>query len=611
MLKYESMEDFDSIKSTSKSKPKVEQKFRARAVSRGVIIGKVVSLHGKSRQFYQVKLKDNQIEREVRRFLAAVRLAKRQLKKLGSSNSRSHSETQATIFDTHQMILEDRSLLGKIEEAIREQKVNAEWAVKFVTDRYISIYKDIQDEHLRERHIDLQDIAERILIALGGGEKAPLKLDKNSIIVAGDVKPSTIVELSESNLCGIVTESGGWTSHTFILARELGIPAVTGVKSILRRVRTGDSIIVDGYNGQVFLHPTKEIVKIYQQKAASYQEISTENKETLKDKVETLDGRNIVIRANLDIGKGYSQAKRYGAQGIGLFRSEFLFNQYQTLPTEKQQYEAYRKIAELSGADGVRIRTFDISLEQLFEHLDQKEKNPALGLRAVRLCFSHEKVFRTQIRALLRASYEMNLDILLPMISDIAEIYKVKEAIKLEKEQLARRKIKFGNPKIGAMIEVPSAIMMIEEIAGEVEFLSIGTNDLVQYLLGVDRDNELVADWFRTLHPAVLRSLKKVLEAAEKHDIPAIICGEMAGSPVYAAILVGLGAKELSMNVASMPRVRKVVTNIAYEEAREIVSSVEKCLTAEEVENIVRDSLSKKWSHLFPPDILTSLRSKD
>lgn len=604
------MEDFETAKTNSKSKPKPEQKFRARAVSRGIVIGKVVTLHGRRRQFYQVKLKEKQIERELRRFRAAIRLAKRQLKKLSADKLKKHGATQASIFDTHQLILEDASLLFKIEETLREQKVNAEWAVKFVTDRYISIYKDIQDEHLRERHIDLQDIAERILSALGGGERAPLRLEKDSVIVAGEVKPSTIVELSENHLRGIVTESGGWTSHTFILARELQIPAVTGVKSILRRVKTGDSIIIDGYNGQVFINPNAETLEKYQAEAESFQELTTETKEFSKDKIQTLDGKKITIRANLDIGKGYNQAKRYGAQGIGLFRSEFLFNQYQSLPTEKQQYEAYRKIAETAGEDGVRIRTFDLSLEQLFEDSDAKEKNPALGLRAVRLCFSHEKIFRTQLRALLRASHETNLDILLPMISDIFEIQQVKKEIEREKQLLARRKIKFGNPKIGAMIEVPSAIMMIDEIAREVDFLSIGTNDLVQYLLGVDRDNELVADWFRTLHPGVLRALKKVIEASEKNNIPAIICGEMAGSPVYAAILVGLGAKELSMNVVSMPRVRKVITNIAYEEAHEIVNSLENCVTADEVENTVRESLSKKWAHLFPPDILPSFRQK-
>lgn len=604
------MEDFEKVRKDSKSKPKPEQKFRARAVSRGIVIGKIVSLHGKRRQFYQVKLKANQIEREVRRFHAAVRLAKRQLEKLSSDKSKKTGATQATIFDTHQLILEDVTLISKIEETIRDQKVNAEWAVKFVTDRYISIYKDIQDEHLRERHIDLQDIAERMLSALGGGERTPLKLDKDSIVVAGEVKPSTIVELSESNLRGIVTESGGWTSHTFILARELRIPAVTGIKSILRRVRNGDTIIVDGYIGQVFVNPTDETLARYQAEADAFQQIAIETKEFSREKIQTLDGKKITIRANLDIGKGYAQAKRYGAQGIGLFRSEFLFNQHQGLPTEKQQYEAYRKIAELSGGDGVKIRTFDLSLEQLFEDSDQKEKNPALGLRAVRLCFSHEKIFRTQIRALLRASYETNLDILLPMISDISEIHEVKNAIEHEKESLAKRKIKFGNPKLGAMIEVPSAIMMIDEIAREVDFMSIGTNDLVQYLLGVDRDNELVADWFRTLHPAVLKAIKKVVEASEKHSIPMIICGEMAGSPVYAAILVGLGAKELSMNVVSMPRVRQVITNIAFEEAQEVVKSVEKCLTADEVEKVVRESLSAKWTHLFPIDILPLPRQK-
>lgn len=604
------MGDFEQAKINSKSKPKPEQKFRARAVSRGIVIGKIVSLHGKRRQFYQVKLKSNQIEREVRRFHAAVRLAKRQLKKLSSDKSNNSGATQATIFDTHQLILEDVSLISKIEETIRAQKVNAEWSVKFVTDRYISIYKDIQDEHLRERHIDLQDIAERLLSALGGGERTPLKLDKDSIVVAGEVKPSTIVELSESNLRGIVTESGGWTSHTFILARELRIPAVTGIKSILRRVRNGDTIIVDGYNGQVFINPTDETLSNYQAKADAFRQLTADTKEFSKEKIKTLDGKKITIRANLDIGKGYAQAKRYGAQGIGLFRSEFLFNQHQGLPTEKQQYEAYRKIAELSGDDGVKIRTFDLNLEQLFEDSDQKEKNPALGLRAVRLCFSHEKVFRTQIRALLRASHETNLDILLPMISDISEIHEVKNAIEREKEHLTKRKIKFGNPKIGAMIEVPSAIMMIDEIAREVDFMSIGTNDLVQYLLGVDRDNELVADWFRTLHPAVLKAIKRVIEASEKHNVPMLVCGEMAGSPVYAAILVGLGAKELSMNVVSMPRVRQVITNIAFEEAQEVIKSIEKCLTADEVENVVRESLSQKWTHLFPADILPLPRQK-
>lgn len=593
------MADTEKKVNNSKTKTVVEQRLKARAVSRGIAFGKIVPLYGKKRQFYRILIKETQIGRELRRFRASVRLAKRQLKKLSQHQPKSISETQANIFDAHLLLLEDVGLSSKIEATIQEQKVNAEWAVKLVTDRYLAIYNDIQDEHLRERRIDFQDVTERVLSALGGREKTPLSLDKDSIIVANEVNPSTLVELSESNLKAIVTEAGGWTSHTFILARELGLPAVTGIKGVLRRVKTGDSAIVDGYNGQVFVNPSQKTIHQYQRQAAKFKKLNSETISQTKDELKTLDGRNIIIRANLDIAQGYAKAKRFGAQGIGLFRSEFLFNQYQTLPTEKQQFEAYRKIAEMVGEKGVRIRTFDISLEQLNDEAVQHEKNPALGLRAIRLCLSHEKMFRTQLRALLQASYKTSLDILLPMISDVSEIIKTKDLVEDEKRKLERRKIKFGNPKIGAMIEVPSAVLMIEEIAQEVDFMSVGTNDLVQYLLGVDRDNEFVADWFRTLHPAVLRSLKKIVNASEKYETPAIICGEMASSPVYAPILIGLGVTELSMNVNSIPKVFNVISNIAYEEAHEIVKSLENCRTATEVEKQVRKSLTTKWKHLF------------
>lgn len=598
------MADTENKAVVSKTKPVVEQRFKARAVSRGIAIGKVVSLHGKKRQFYRITLKESKLEKEIRRFRASVRLAKRQLRKLSLRKTHSASETQANIFEAHLLILEDNSLLTKIETAIQEQKVNAEWAVKFVTDRYLSIYKDIQDEYLRERRIDLQDITERLLSALGGGEKTKFRLDKNSIIVANEVKPSTLVELSQCEPQAIIAESGGWTSHTFILAREIGIPAVTGIKGVLRRVKTGDTAIVDGYNGQVFINPTQETINQYQREAERFQQLNNEKVETIKGKLKTLDGRAITIRTNLDLAEGYAKAKRFGAEGVGLFRSEFLFNQNQSLPSEKQQYEAYRKIALLVGDEGARIRTFDINLEQLNDETGQNEKNPALGLRAIRLSLSHEKIFRTQLRSLLRAAFETKLDIVFPMISDVSEILQAKRIIEEEKEKLEIRKIKFGNPKIGAMIEVPSAVVMVEEIAQEVDFMSVGTNDLVQYLLGVDRDNELVADWFRTLHPAVLRSIKKILNASEKYDTPAIICGEMAGSPVYSPILIGMGVTELSMNVNSMPRVRQIISNIAFEEAQEVVKTLEHCRTADEAEEAVRINLNLKWGHLFTPDIL-------
>lgn len=585
--------------------------LKARAVARGVAIGKVVCLHGRKRQFYRINLDETKIDKELRRFRAAIRLAKRQLHKISTSKFANGKNSKSNIFEAHLLILEDKSLLEKIETNINEQKVNAEWAVKIVIDRYIANYKSIADEHLREKYIDLEDVADRILAALGGGGKSNLRLEKNSIIVAKEVKPSTLIELTESNPKAIITEHGGWTSHTFILAREINLPAVTGLKGVLRRVQTGDEVIVDGFNGQIILNPTKESSRKFKIAAAEFQENTHQETEIVKEKLKTLDGFEIIVRANLDLPQGYSNAKRLGAKGIGLYRSEFLFNQFKGFPTEQEQIKAYRKIAKLVGEEGVRIRTFDLSVEQLAEENEEKEKNPALGLRAIRLVLTHKKEFRNQLRALLQASFESKIDIVLPMISDVSEILETKKIIESEKERLRKKGIKFGNPRLGAMIEVPSAVLIAEEIAREVDFLSLGTNDLVQYLVAVDRDNEAVADWFRTLHPAVLRAIKIVLRAAEKNNIPAIICGEMAGSPVYVAILIGLGATELSMNVNSISRVRHTISKIAYEEAKEITDLFDKCGSANEVEDYVRESFLQKWSHLFSPDILPPKKSKN
>lgn len=549
----------------------------------------------------------------MRRFRAAIRLAKRQLKKISATVDNS---SRLNVFEAHLLILDDKSLQDKIENNIVRQKINAEWAVKVVTDRYIATYKAIPDEHLREKYIDLEDVSDRILAALGGGGKSNLRLQKNSIIVAKEVKPSTLIELTDSQPKAIITEHGGWTSHTFILARELNLPAVTGMKGILRRVQTGDEVIVDGFNGNVIVHPSKESSAKFKIAAAEFQAFSVKEEEVVFDKLKTLDGVEIKIRANIDLPYGYSRAKRLGAKGIGLYRSEFLFNQFKGFPSEQEQIRAYRKIANLAGEEGVRIRTFDLSIEQLAEENAEKQMNPALGLRAIRLMLNYKKQFRCQIRALLQASFENQIDIVLPMISDVSEILETKKIIESEKDYLKRKKINYGNPRLGAMIEVPSAVFTADEIACEVDFFCVGTNDLVQYFLGVDRDNEIVADWFRTLHPAVLRAIKTTLRAALKNNIDAVICGEMAGSPVYVPILIGLGAIELSMNVNSISRVRRTISNIAYEEAKLITDSLLNLATADEVEFFVRESYLKSWSHLFSTEVLpqkktaTFLKSK-
>lgn len=571
-----------------------EIKIRACAVSRGISVGKVVCLHGDKRQFYRIKLKKSQIKSEQRRFRAAVRLSKLQLKKISETKTGKFNESKPNILEAHRLILEDQSLHSKIENFIEEKKVNAEWAVKIITDAYIADYKTITDEHLRERYIDLEDITERLLSALGGGGRKNFRLEKNSVIVAEEIKPSTLIELSESNPKAVITERGGWTSHSFILAREINLPAVTGIKGILRHAKNGESVIVDGYSGLVIFNPSAETASEYKMDAGDV----TPDKDAsdFNGILKTLDGREITIRGNADFPKAYEKAKQSGAKGIGLYRSEFLFEHNKKgYPSERKQIEIYRKIAALCGTDGVKIRTFDLSREQFAE----KEQNPALGLRGIRLALFEKKQFRTQLRAILQASVDTNIDIVLPMVSDVSEILLARKILESEKSKLRKRNIAYGKPRLGAMIEIPATIFILEELARAVDFLSLGTNDLVQYLLAADRDNELVADWFRTLHPAVIRAVKKIIETTEESGIPLIICGEMAGSPVYAAILVGLGAKELSMNWNSISRIRKLIAGIAVEEAREVCRQIEKCQTADEIEKSVTDFFRQKWSHLF------------
>jgi phosphotransferase system enzyme I (PtsI) len=568
-------------------------------MSRGVAIGRVVCLHGSTRQFFRTSIDPTAIEREVRRVRAAFRLARRQLNKLQYSTGTGAASVPG-IFEAQRAMIEDSSLLEKVEETITRDQVNADWAVKVVTDAYISKYKEIPDEHIREKYIDIEDVAERILNALGGERTVPL--EKDSIIVAKELLPSTLAEQSDSHPTAVITEHGGWTSHTFILARELNLPAVTGVRKILRRVDTGDAAIVDGYTGRVILNPTPETLERYRLPAAQFSRINYNDVTVSDAHARTLDGHEITVRVNVDLPEVYKRAKRLGARGIGLYRSEFLFNRYKSFPTENQQFEAYREIAEFAGEDGVKIRTFDLGPEQLFGQSHHREKNPALGLRAIRLGLDSSRHLRTQLRAILRASAGNHIDIVIPMVSGVEEISQVREVLDRERAALEAKGVKIGTPRLGAMIEIPSAVLMVDKILEATDFVCLGTNDLVQYMLAVDRDNESVAGWFRTLHPAVVTSVKTVIAAGNAANKPVVVCGEMAGSPFYLPLLIGFGAKELSMNVSSILRVRKVISGVARQEAMVMAQEVEQCRTADEIESVIERHIAQKWSHLIQPD---------
>jgi len=574
-----------------------ETRLIGRSVSRGLVVGRALAIFGENRQFYRTQIDSERIPAEIARYRAAHDRASRELVNAGKMLGKSSSS--ASIFELHRAILDDSSLAGKIESLIETQSVNAEWAVKIVMDEYIARYRAIPDEHFRDRYIDVEDVAEQIQAALGGRRNA-VSVPLGTIIIAQELRPSTLAELGSENLAGIVTESGGWTSHSFILARELEVPAVTGIKKLLRRIKSGDVLVVDGFEGYVYVNPTTETLEKSRRERVTLAQEHPEGSIS-GEKLKTLDGVEIKIRANFDLPASFQRARKLGARGVGLFRSEYLFNRSHGFPSETEQFETYCQIGDYAGVDRARIRTFDLSVTQLGEFVKRKEPNPALGLRGIRLSLHSQKHFRTQVRALLMASHGRSIDIILPMVSGADEMRAVKTIMSEENSALRLKDCKTGTPGIGAMIEVPAAAMNIRSILMEADCVCVGTNDLVQYMLGVDRDNENVAPWFRTLDPSIVLTLRSIIDAAAEAGKPAVICGEMAGSPFYLPLLIGLGATELSMNVNSIDGVRKMVTGIAFEETRELISRIENCVTAREVEETMHLFFTENWKHLYTP----------
>ena len=585
--------------------------MRGLGVSDGVVVGRVLRVFNGARQVFRATLDETEVVRETRRFRAAVRLARRQLLAIKARAERELGAEHSYIFDAHLLMLEDKKLFDDVERNISEERVNAEWAVKVASDRLLSVYAEIKDDYLRERGSDIEDVTQRILVALSGERASYRSLTEDAVIVAEDLLPSAMAELNFEHVLAIATDAGGWTSHTAIIARGLRIPAVVGLRDLHRRARTGDQIIVDALKDEVILHPASSTVEHYQSivtKGASMQQLATEES---REPLRTLDGKEITLRANVELPAEYEDVKRFGARGIGLYRSEFLFAHKNSMPTEDEQRKAYEEVAALAGEEGATIRLFDLGGDKTPGATAETERNPALGLRAIRFSLTREEYLRTQARAVLRAAAHGRLDIVLPMISDVGDVRRARRIINQEKSRLLAEGQEVGSIRIGAMIEVPSAVMTANSVAHEVDFFSLGTNDLVQYLLAVDRGNEYVADWFRSLHPAVLESIRRALEAARKAFIPAVVCGEMASTPAYAAILVGLGATDLSMTPSSIPRVRRVIGGIKFADVQEVAMECLECETANEVEEIVRSRFSQNWPHLFPAKSLPAPRLEE
>lgn len=586
---------------SNSASPIAEIKIEARAVSRGIATGNVICLYGRSRQFHRRTIATADTAAEIIRFRSALSYAREQLERLSIKDAASVAESAPEIFGAHLLILSEKTFAEKIEKEIEEKLVNAEWATKTIVDAYVLEYKAIPNENLRDTYIDVEDVGERIQNAFDGNGEVSELLPENSVIVAVELRPSTLVQLADRSPLAVITENGGWTSHTFIISRELNLPAVTGIHQIFHRLRDGDRVIVDGFAGQVVINPSPETLEQY----AHPERIGSKEpgaQQVFDCSPNTLDGKEIIIRANADSPAMFERAKVFGVCGVGLYRSEFLFSRSKGYPSEAAQTDAYRNIANAAGDHGAKIRTFDLNNDNGSDEAIVREKNPALGLRAVRLSLSNIKELRTQIRSLLIASRGTKIDIVVPMISGVSEILAVAEYLESERSLLNTSGIETGSPRLGAMIEVPSAVLVIEQILEHTDFVCLGTNDLVQYLLAVDRDNESVANWYSSLHPSVIRAIKMVIDSANTVGRELVICGEMAGSAYYIPLLIGLGARELSMNVNSVSKVRKFISSIAYDECRKLAMQILACKTSLEAEDILEVGIKTNWGHLFPDD---------
>ncbi|MBA3240778.1 MAG: phosphoenolpyruvate--protein phosphotransferase [Acidobacteria bacterium] len=601
-----------------RSKDRQEESWRGVAVSDGRAAGRVLRLHSGGRHnIYRVALEESEVEREVRRFRAAVRLSRRQLRALRKRAERALGDEHAYIFDAHVLMLEDRKLSEDVEAVIRGERVNGEWAVKVVTDRLLAVYDEIKDDYLRERSSDIEDVTRRLLVTLSGESLPSRRLPSDSVVVAEELLPSVIADLDFAHIKAIATDVGGWTSHTAIIARGLGIPAVVGLRDFYRHARTGDTVIVDARTGEVLLHPSPATSEHFRltsdsEPRADAQQRPATTGEDLRESPRTLDGEEVVLRANVELPVEYEGVQRFGACGIGLYRSEFLLSQNGSMPGEEEQRAAYEELTRIAGEDGATVRLFDLGGDKggVPKSDAGDERNPALGLRAIRFCLLHEEVLRTQARAVLRAAARGRLDLVLPMISDVSDVRRARKIINEERARLEEEGNEFGAVSVGAMIEVPSAVIVADRLAREVDFFSLGTNDLVQYTLAVDRGNDEVAGWFRSLHPAVLYSIERAISAAHDASIRSIVCGEMAATPAYALILVGLGARELSMAPSSIPRVRRAVSAVSAAEVEALARECLECAGADDVEELVRARLGGRWPHLFPPESLPPPKSR-
>ena len=521
------------------------------------------------------RISPSQIADEIGRFEAALIQTRMQILEMQQRIAESIGAKDAAIFDAHLLVVEDRTLIDEVLHKLETDLCNVEWVFQEVATRYAETLSKIDDPYLRERAVDIQDVTKRVIRNLQG--KAPKKfldLTEPHILIAHNLTPSDTASMNREHVLGIATDLGSRTSHTAIMARSLNIPAIVGLHDITAKLETGQEVLLDGTDGVLIVDPAPESLAHYAQIESRRARVVAQLKELRETSSTTRDGRHIVLSANIELPEDVNAVIANGAEGIGLYRTEFLYLNRSTLPTEEEQYEIYRKVAERVRPDPLIIRTFDLGGDKLAPGTVDitDELNPFLGWRAIRFCLENVDIFKTQLRAILRASAVGNVKIMFPMISGLDELRGAIAVLAECKKELSSSKIEIGKEiEVGAMIEIPSAAISADVLAREADFFSIGTNDLIQYALAVDRVNEKIAHLYEPTHPAVLRLLKMIADAAHANNIWVGVCGEMAGDVALIPLLLGLGMDELSAGPSLVPRVKRAVQSLAIPECRELV----------------------------------------
>ncbi|MEE0967603.1 MAG: phosphoenolpyruvate--protein phosphotransferase [Bacilli bacterium] len=565
-------------------------KINGIGASNGIAIAKAYKLVMPDLTVTKTVIED--VESEIKKYEAAMEQTAKELALIKEAASKNLSPEEAAVFDAHALVLADPEMKTQVEDKIKNEKVNAESALEDVANSFVMIFESMGDEYFRERAADIKDVSRRLLAnLLGKPLPNPALIDEEVVIIADDLTPSDTAQLNKNFVRGFATNIGGRTSHSAIMARSLEIPAVVACKTITEDVNDGDMIVLDGIEGVVVINPDEDTVKAYTTKRDEFIAYKEELKKLVNEKTVSTDGHHVELVANIGGAKDLPGVKENGAEGVGLFRTEFLYMESADLPTEERQFEVYKEILEALEGKPVVVRTLDIGGDKEIEAIDlPKEMNPFLGVRAVRLCFQREDIFRTQLRALLRASVYGDLRIMFPMIATLQEFRKAKGILMEEKEKLVAEGVEVSDTiQVGIMIEIPAAAVLADQFAKEVDFFSIGTNDLIQYTFAADRMSSGVSYLYQPYNPSILRLLKHVIDSAHKEGKWAGMCGEMAGEQMAAPLLLGLGLDEFSMSATSVLAQRKLIRNLSKADMEELANKALNCGTMEEVVALVKE----------------------